>query len=746
MDVHLDGRGNLSDRVGSAEQSAVAADLGRHAAEVRLDQRFRQRPAVALVEPSGAAIGSEHRKPGLVIDRRELGMGEIHQLLAGAGPPPLGSDIQDADGTERRFLAKGADVQDARDSAVIDGNEGLVLRVREDLAPDTGAATQPIWLSRSEAAVGGLGCGCVGRGGIDGVVRYGPPDRDRPQPGARYHGDGSGALDRDLSAASRLDRFPPAWRDQAGRKVGQRRQHEQAALHRWMRDFEEASSRGRNGGGGERRGLRWAVDRQAGVAEDQQVEVELARAPATPGLAAEFALETLQVDEQARCPRRGVNAGGHVQGDDGVQEVGLVDDTDGIGPIEAGDATEARTGQGAERRQGVGQRSARVADVRPEPDVRLNALAHAHLDRSGRGPGYSRQVQPVAVRILHPASSPNAGPLERALEAARAANAERLVGMFRASGASDVRIDSGAPDGRSFGARLRGLIEGLAPNAGLVVLGSGSIPLAVRADGVALVAAAGGGVRRALTNNVYSADVVAIGAAANLASVPDLLSDNALPRWLAESAGYEVAALPRPRLAMDLDSPLDALLVAFVGGTSVSAAPAVAGIDTSLVLDRISRIRAVASDPHRQLVVAGRSSSATLRWLEAATASRTRALIEERGLRAIGVAPAQAPPRSVLGMLLDDRGPAAFGKVLAALGDAAIVDSRVLLAHRLGADEATWPSPEDRFASDLLLADQVRDPWLRALTTSARDAPIPVLLGGHTLVGPGVRLALRGRR
>ena len=73
----------------------------------------------------------------------------------------------------------------------------------------------------------------------------------------------------------------------------------------------------------------------------------------------------------------------------------------------------------------------------------------------------------------------------------------------------------------------------------------------------------------------------------------------------------------------------------------------------------------------------------------------------------------------------------------------------MLLAHRLGADAATWPAAEDRYASDLLLPDRVTDPWLRALTASAVAAPIPVLLGGHTLVGPGVRLVVgrgRGRR
>ena len=68
----------------------------------------------------------------------------------------------------------------------------------------------------------------------------------------------------------------------------------------------------------------------------------------------------------------------------------------------------------------------------------------------------------------------------------------------------------------------------------------------------------------------------------------------------------------------------------------------------------------------------------------------------------------------------------------------------MLLAHRLGADESAWPAPEDRYASDLLLAERIGDPWLRALTASARSARIPILLGGHTLVGPGVRFVVNG--
>jgi hypothetical protein len=157
----------------------------------------------------------------------------------------------------------------------------------------------------------------------------------------------------------------------------------------------------------------------------------------------------------------------------------------------------------------------------------------------------------------------------------------------------------------------------------------------------------------------------------------------------------------------------------------------------------LAAVRDVATDPDAELLVAGRTSGATVRWLERQTASRTRVFIEERGLKT--GSSRQRPPTSIMHELLERDGPDSFGAALAKLAGAAIIDTRVLMAARSTRDEATWPRSEDRYASDLLLPDLIADPWLRALTASAVAAPIPILLGGHTLVGPGLRLAL-GRR
>jgi len=367
----------------------------------------------------------------------------------------------------------------------------------------------------------------------------------------------------------------------------------------------------------------------------------------------------------------------------------------------------------------------------------------------------------VSVRVLHPDPGPSAGPLERYLDRARRENGERHVRGFRAAGADDVALLAGPPDDTSFGARLDGLRASLPAGNGIVVLGSGSMPLAGRADRSAFVGVARGvsGPRAALANNRYSADAVAIASPADLPPIPDLPGDNALPRWLAERAGWAVSDLHRRwRLQVDLDSPLDIALARAGGAGGERDGHATAEPDTHLlgaVVDRLAAVRALGAYRHGELLVSGRTSAASLHWLEVHTACRIRALVEERGLRASSVLAVgdeaagagspgpRRPPRSVLGDLLDRDGPEALGPLVSELADGALIDSRVLLAHRLGVDERSWPSAEDRFASDLLRWEEIADPWLRALTHSAAGSSIPIVLGGHTLVGPGIRLAIR---
>jgi hypothetical protein len=137
-------------------------------------------------------------------------------------------------------------------------------------------------------------------------------------------------------------------------------------------------------------------------------------------------------------------------------------------------------------------------------------------------------------------------------------------------------------------------------------------------------------------------------------------------------------------------------------------------------------------DMKAQIVVAGRVGSITWRYLERETACRVRMFAEERGLEAEGRAQ-DGTARSLLGFYLEAVGVERFFTALAELGDAAFIDTRVLLAHmRIDANR------EDRFLSDLGRWQEVSQAFLREFTQAACEASIPVLLGGHSLMSGGL--------
>ena len=98
-------------------------------------------------------------------------------------------------------------------------------------------------------------------------------------------------------------------------------------------------------------------------------------------------------------------------------------------------------------------------------------------------------------------------------------------------------------------------------------------------------------------------------------------------------------------------------------------------------------------------------------------------------------------PRSILAVLMARSSPADLVGELARLGDAVVLDTRVLMAAVAGsADASTWPPEEERFASDFGDAARVATPWLRELVEAAAGSSVPFVLGGHALVSDGLRL------
>jgi hypothetical protein len=259
-----------------------------------------------------------------------------------------------------------------------------------------------------------------------------------------------------------------------------------------------------------------------------------------------------------------------------------------------------------------------------------------------------------------------------------------------------------------------------------------------------------------VANNRFSADAfVVAGAPPQLAGALEALetcqSDNAAPRRLAE-AGFRVRAMSgAPFTRFDVDTPLDLALLRLAAAThpsarrldqSVAAFLAMARLpgDRRLEVPHLARIGEVMRDRAGELVVAGRIPASVLAMLETETACRVRAFVEERGMRS---APA-GRPRSLLGTLMARSSPADLLAELAGLGDAVIVDSRVLMAAVAGSSRTEdWPAAEERFASDFGDAAGIETGWLRELTEAAAGASVPVLMGAHALVSDGLHVLVQ---
>ena len=92
---------------------------------------------------------------------------------------------------------------------------------------------------------------------------------------------------------------------------------------------------------------------------------------------------------------------------------------------------------------------------------------------------------------------------------------------------------------------------------------------------------------------------------------------------------------------------------------------------------------------------------------------------------------ADGTARSILGALIAEAGPErAFGVLLPQVCRAAFIDIRPALVH-LGMQ----PSRSDRFAADLGHVEEIEDARLREIVAASNASPVPVVLGGHSLVG-----------
>ena len=294
-----------------------------------------------------------------------------------------------------------------------------------------------------------------------------------------------------------------------------------------------------------------------------------------------------------------------------------------------------------------------------------------------------------------------------------------------------ILVDLDPPDEPfHFGRRLAGLVDQYGMDR-CFYMGGGAGPLLTAADMARIAEAMLAADRQLVTNNFYSSDFVAFAPTSALKEQPPPESDNELAWLLGEDAGLPIRELPRTGATQfDVDTPVDLFTLASHPG----AGPHTRAYLDSLALDlsHLNTALALMLDRDATILVGGRVSSATWSYLERETACSTRVLSEERGMRASG-RQARGEVRSLLGFYLEAVGMDQLFKTLATMGQALFLDNRVLFAHR-----GIWPSAADRFHSDLRQPEQISDPFVRALTEAAMAAPVPVIMGGHSLVAGGM--------
>ena len=234
-----------------------------------------------------------------------------------------------------------------------------------------------------------------------------------------------------------------------------------------------------------------------------------------------------------------------------------------------------------------------------------------------------------------------------------------------------------------------------------------------------------------ITNNFFSADLMAFTPGSAIESVDLPPRDNDLARLLSQQAGLEPISLPRTAATqLDVDTPTDLMVLALhpATGHHLRAYLATLDLDTT----RLRQATSLFADRMAEVLVAGRVGSHLWAQLEQDTACRVRVLSEERGMAADG-RESEGEVRSILGYYLEEVDPAHFFDTIAQLGDAAFIDTRVIFEH-LGLDL----SRSDRFLSDLGQTEEIENPFLREFTKAALGAPIPVALGAHSLVSGGL--------
>lgn len=280
-----------------------------------------------------------------------------------------------------------------------------------------------------------------------------------------------------------------------------------------------------------------------------------------------------------------------------------------------------------------------------------------------------------------------------------------------------------------FGESLYEVINGFGFDAVLYV-GGGSAPLLKEADFRKLAGFLVSHPESSISNNFYSSDMIGFRPAERLLDLEIPKRDNELG-WLTRDGGLTPYELERSaRTQLDMDSPIDLLPLKLSDDIEGELAEYVSSLDWGN--PRIKELTEQFTDQDSRLVLFGRVGAKTFSYLEENAACHVDVFSEGRGSYSGEV---EGLKPSIGGSLLERGGPEELIELLTDQGTGLFLDTRVLFDYM-----GKWPSPEDRFSSDLMEPTKIDTPYLKRLTRVALESDTPVVLGGHSILSGSLYL------
>lgn len=249
--------------------------------------------------------------------------------------------------------------------------------------------------------------------------------------------------------------------------------------------------------------------------------------------------------------------------------------------------------------------------------------------------------------------------------------------------------------------------------------------------------------RYIVANNAYSSDMFGISDSSCLMGLNGNLpsSDNEFAMWFCMTFDADIVPLPsQMAFQFDVDTPVDALIMSTMEKSSIDTEGMLGFVKNEGLLFALNRMftkigmaKAVMKGPGGEFTLIGRVPPSSVSYLNSILKCRIRTFSEERGMRSFK-RDVRGEAKSIFASYIKRCGIRNFVNDMSDMTGLAFVDTRVLLSS-LGCRLST----EERFASDLLMTDCLKDELAYELADAFSTSSCNFICSGHCLVSWGVR-------